>query len=108
MGAAAPHSGLRNCFDSYQRALEPPGRARFACPGGGRQRMATTSRKDFDADLATWLAGVQAEQSVEELDQLADLFLANADAHAIPDKGSPAAGQAHARINVILDRIVGL
>lgn len=70
--------------------------------------MPTMRRKDFDTELAAWLADVHAEQSVEELDTLADLWIANGDAKAIKDKGSPAAAEAHARVNAVLDRIVGL
>lgn len=68
--------------------------------------MSTT--RDFDRELAAWLDMVHAEQSVEGLDRLADLWLANGEAKAIKDKASPAAGEAHGRVNVILDRIVGL
>ena len=64
--------------------------------------MSTTSRKDFDDELTDWLALLHAEQSVEELDQLADLWIANGDAKAIKDKISPAACEAHARVNVVL------
>lgn len=73
--------------------------------------MSTTSRKDFDAELSAWLDMVRTDQAmpdVSELDQLADLWLANGDAKAIKDKTSPAAVEAHARVNAVLDQIVGL
>jgi hypothetical protein len=74
--------------------------------------MATTSRKDFDAELSAWLQMVRAEQNrrddPSELDRLADLWLANGDAKAIKDHRSPAHAEAHGKINRILDQIVGL
>ncbi len=73
--------------------------------------MATTSRKDFDAELCAWLETVRAEQARHddptELDRLADLWLANGDAKAIKDPRSPAYAEAHGRIDGILDQIVG-
>jgi hypothetical protein len=65
--------------------------------------MPTMRRKDFDEELAAWLADVHAEQSVSELDQLADLWIANGDAKAIKDAKSPASREVHERINGILD-----
>ena len=64
--------------------------------------MSTTSRKDFDRELAAWLDMVHAEQSVEGLDQLADLYVKTHEAVAIKDKNSPAAEDKHAEINGIL------
>jgi hypothetical protein len=60
--------------------------------------MPTMRRKDFDEELAAW----HAEQSVSELDQLADLWIANGDAKAIKDPKSPASKGAHEKINGIL------
>lgn len=69
--------------------------------------MPTMGRKEFDEELARWLAGVQAEQnaaqSVEEIDQLSDLWLTNGEAAAIKDPTSPAAEAVHERINGLLD-----
>lgn len=70
--------------------------------------MATTSRKDIDAELAAWLMSVRADQTASDADRLADLWLANGDAKAIKDPNSPAAAEAHAKVNAILDQIVGL
>ena len=70
--------------------------------------MATTERKDFDAELVAWLEQVHDEQATEVLDQMADLWLANADAKAVKDKRPPIGDPTHERINEILDRIVGL
>jgi hypothetical protein len=74
--------------------------------------MATTSRKDLDAELAAWLQMVRGEQNrrdnPSELDRLADLWIANGDAKAIKDPRSPAYIEAHMKINAILDQIVGL
>ena len=67
--------------------------------------MATVARREFDDDLAAWLDMLHAEQSVSELDQLADLWIANGDAKAIKDPGSPAFAEAHARINDVLDAL---
>lgn len=69
--------------------------------------MATTSRKDFDAELVAWLAALKDEQAGDVLDAYVDLYLRNAEAAAIADKGSPAAKAKHAEINGLLDRIVG-
>lgn len=67
--------------------------------------MATTSRKDIDAEMVAWLAAIKAEHA--EADAYADLWLACHDAEAIPDKLSPAARDAHAKIDAALDAIVG-
>lgn len=71
--------------------------------------MPTMKRRDFDAEMAAWLADVKMHQrdDVTELDQLADLWLANGDAKAIKDPRSPAYTEAHARIDAVLDLIVG-
>lgn len=63
---------------------------------------------DLDAELTAWLMSVRSDQTASTADRLADLWLANADAKAIKDPGSPAATEAHARVNLILDQIVGL
>lgn len=68
--------------------------------------MATTSRKDFDAELAAWLADVHASQAGAEL--YAELWLANIEAKAIKDPGSPAKAEAHAKIDRIIGRIEAL
>lgn len=68
--------------------------------------MATTSRKDFDAELAAWLADAHASQAGAEL--YAELWLANVEAKAIKDPGSPAFTEAHDRINRIIGRIEAL
>ena len=73
--------------------------------------MTTQARKDFDDELTAWLEMVRLEQSrhddPSELDRLADLWLANGEAKAIKDDRSPAKAEAHARINAILDQIMG-
>jgi hypothetical protein len=56
-----------------------------------------------DHELGAWLAMLHAEHDVSELDQIADLWIANGDAKAIKDATSPAAGAAHERINAVLD-----
>jgi hypothetical protein len=68
--------------------------------------MATTSRKDFDAELRAWLATVSDEQSTANL--YAELWQANVEAQAIKDPNSPAAAAVHDRINAILARIEAL
>lgn len=72
--------------------------------------MVTHARKDFDAELAAWLAEVQMQQrdDVAEVDRYADLWLANGDAKAIKDPRSPGYAEAHDRINAVLNQIVGL
>jgi hypothetical protein len=67
--------------------------------------MSTTS---IDAELAAWLMSVRADQTACDADRLADLWLANCDAKAIKDPKSPAAAEAHAKIDGILNQIVGL
>lgn len=69
--------------------------------------MVTHARQEFDEAMAEWLAGIKAEQAGEVLDAYADLYLANEDAKAIKDPNSPAAGEAHQRMNAALDGIVG-
>lgn len=64
--------------------------------------MATKAGKDFHDELTAWLDMIHAEQTGEGLDQLADLWLANGDAKAIKDKTSPAARDAHAKVDGIL------
>lgn len=68
--------------------------------------MTTTSRKDFDAELAAWLADVHASQAGAEL--YAELWLANVEAKAIKDPGSPAYREAHERVNMIIASIEAL
>lgn len=68
--------------------------------------MTTTSRKDFDAELSAWLADVRASQAGAEL--FAELWLANVEAKAIKDPGSPAFDAVHQRINAIIGRIEAL
>lgn len=70
----------------------------------------TYASGDFDDELVAWLEDVKLGQrdDVAELDAYADLWLANGDAKAIKDPNSPAAAEAHAKIDAVLDRIVGL
>lgn len=66
--------------------------------------MATVARSEgFDNELAAWLETVRADQDEAALDQAADLWCHNHEAHGIPDKNSPAAEAVHARINDVLD-----
>lgn len=61
--------------------------------------MATTKG---DRELAEWLDLIHAEQTVSELDRLADLWIANGDAKAIKDVRSPGYRDVHLKINGIL------
>lgn len=68
--------------------------------------MTTTSRKDFDAEMATWLESVKGDQA--EANLYAELWLANVEAKAIKDPRSPAKAEAHAKIDRIIGRIEAL
>ena len=59
--------------------------------------MPTMRRKDFDEELVAWLELVHAEQAPAA--QLDELWRANEAAKAVKDPGSPAAADAHGRID---------
>ena len=68
--------------------------------------MTTRARKDYRAEIDAWLEGVKAEHAADDvLDAYADLWLANEDAKAIKDPGSPAAEDKHAEINAALSAL---
>jgi hypothetical protein len=62
--------------------------------------MSTTSRKDFDAELAAWLELIRDSHAPEA--QRNELYRANDAAKAVKDKRPPIGDAVHARVDAAL------